>query len=184
MNEEEDLKIVDDLINNINLDDNWIKNFENNDKLYKDFYKDNVYYINIHFIYVNKSNEIEKISNEQFLLSKPNILLHNELIKILKMYSIIENTRYSLLSILRYNITISPDDVPHFVKINRDKWNTNYMSIIKNIDDIKFDKTINIFQDLNDLIILFYERNIQKNINNYTKRIQLIKHKKTIKKTT
>jgi len=168
-----------------NLDDGWIKEFENNDKLYRDFYKDDVHYISIQFVYVNKMNEIEKISNEQYLLTKPNILVHNELIKILKMYSVTGNTRYSLLSILKYNITISPDEITNFVKTNSDSWYTNYLTIIKNIDDIKFDKTINIFQDLNELTILFYEKQFEKNINNYTKRIHLHKqHKKTIKKTT
>lgn len=173
-----------DNINN-NLDDSWIKEFENNDKLYHDFYKDDVYYINIHFVYVNKGSEIEKVSKEQYLLSNPNVLLQNELIKILKMYSVIENTRYSLLSILRYNITISPDEITNFVKTNHDSWYTNYLTIIKNISDITFDKTINIFQDLNDLTILFYEKNTDKNPNNQTKRIHLHnQHKKTIKKTT
>lgn len=181
--ETDDLKM--NKLPNNNLDDKWIKEFENSDKLYKDFYKDNVYYINIHFIYVNKMNEIEKISNEQYLLSIPNILFHYELIKILKMYSVIQKTRYSLLSILRYNITISPDEITNFIKINSDEWNSNYISVIKNLNDIKFDKTINIFQDLNELIILFYEKNIEQNKNNYTKKIQLNKkHKKTIRKTT
>jgi hypothetical protein len=182
---------IDELSNNLdgnldgNLDDKWIKEFENNDKLYRDFYKNDVHYINLHFVYVNKMNEIEKISNEQYLLSSANILLHNELIKILKMYSVINNTRYSLLSILRYNITISPDEITNFVKTNHDTWYTNYISIIKNISDIKFDKTINIFQDLNDLTIVFYEKHTDKNSNTYTKRIHINKkHKKTIRKTT
>ena len=31
------------------LDDEWIQHFDSTDKLYKDFYKDNLYYININF---------------------------------------------------------------------------------------------------------------------------------------
>ena len=34
------------------LNDDWITNFENTDNLYKDFYKDNLFYTNIHFIYI------------------------------------------------------------------------------------------------------------------------------------
>lgn len=172
-------------LHNSNLDDKWIKEFENTDKLYKDFYRDNVYYIDIHFIYINKLNEIEKISKEQILLSTPNVFLTNELIQMLKMYSISNNTRYSLLSILRYNITMNPDEIVNFVKTNNNIWSSNYLSVIKKIDDIKYDKTINTFQDLNDLIILFYEKSVDKTRNNMTKRIYLNKqHKKTIKKTT
>lgn len=169
---------------NTNLDDKWITEFESNDKLYKDFYKDNVYYINIHLIYINKLNEIEKISKKYFLLSRPNIFLGSELIQTIKMYSIADKRRYSLLSILRYNITLNPDEIPNFVKSNH-IWYSNYLTPIKKIDDIKYDKTINTFQDLNELILLFYEKSIDKTLNNMTKKIYLNRqHKKTIKKTT
>ena len=40
------------------LNDDWIVNFEETDKLYKDFYKDNIDYINVDFIYINDYNEI------------------------------------------------------------------------------------------------------------------------------
>jgi hypothetical protein len=46
------------------LNDDWIINFEETDKLYKDFYKDNLDYINIDFIYINDDNEIEKIKQD------------------------------------------------------------------------------------------------------------------------
>ena len=54
------------------LDDDWINNFENTDKLYKDFYKDDLYYVNLRVIYINRENEIEKLKQESFLMSKPN----------------------------------------------------------------------------------------------------------------
>ena len=40
-------------IMNDELNDDWINNFEENDKLYKDFYKDNLCYVNIDLIYIN-----------------------------------------------------------------------------------------------------------------------------------
>ena len=43
------------------LNDEWINNFEKTDKFYQEFYKDELYYINLKFVYINKSNEIEKI---------------------------------------------------------------------------------------------------------------------------
>ena len=46
---------------NTELNDDWIKTFEKTDKLYQDFYKDDLYYIHLKFCYVNRSNEIEKI---------------------------------------------------------------------------------------------------------------------------
>ena len=43
------------------LNDDWINNFEKTDKLYQDFYKDDLYYVNLKFVYLNRENEIEKI---------------------------------------------------------------------------------------------------------------------------
>ena len=62
-----------------NLDDDWIHTFENSDKLYKDFYKDNLYYINLKVLYINRDNEIDKIKQESLLMSKPNTILYNEI---------------------------------------------------------------------------------------------------------
>ena len=46
------------------LNDDWIQKFENTDKLYQDFYKDDLCYINLKFIYINKHNNIQKIKHE------------------------------------------------------------------------------------------------------------------------
>jgi hypothetical protein len=167
------------------LDDEWIKSFENNDRLYQEFYKDDLYYINLRVIYINRNNEIEKIKNQSFLLKNPNKILQEELIGILKNNSIDNENKYRLLSILKYNINLEPEDIKSYlIKID----NEDYLSIIKNIDTITFDKSINMFHDLNDLILIFYERSnelIKKDMKNTTKKIyirSLNNNKKTIKK--
>jgi len=66
------------------LDDDWINNFENTDKLYKDFYKDDLYYVNLRVIYINRENEIEKLKQESFLMSKPNNITREEILECLK----------------------------------------------------------------------------------------------------
>jgi hypothetical protein len=50
---------------------------------------------------------------------------------------------------------LEPEDVKNYLK-NGDK--LEYLSVIKNIDTIVFDKSINMFHDLNDLIYIFYEK--------------------------
>ena len=167
------------------LNDEWINNFENTDKLYQDFYKDNLYYVNLKFIYINRENEIEKIKQESFLMSKPNYISREEILQILKESSIDTDKRYSLLSILKYNITLDADDIKNYLLLKNEE--RNFLNIIKNIDAISFDKTISMFQDLNDLILVFYEKSNEiKKIdpNNITKRIYLRSNtnKKTIKK--
>jgi len=154
-----------------NLDDEWINEFEKTDKLYQDFYKDDLYYINLRVIYVNRENEIDKIKHESLLLSNKNIISEEEILGILKKNSIDNERKYTLLSILRYNIILEPDDVKNYLLNNENK---DYLSVIKNIDDIIFQKSITMFHDLNDIILIFYEKsmeNIKKENNNNFKEI-------------
>ena len=175
-------------IMNDELNDDWINNFEENDKLYKDFYKDNLCYVNIDFIYINKNNEIEKIKQESFLLSEQNSITRDELIGLLKRNSIDNDKRYSLLSILKYNITLDSDDIKNFLLTpDLSSYNERFLTINKHIDTIFFEKTINMFQDLNNLYFIFYEKNNdvkKRDLKSVTKRIYLgiITNKKTIKK--
>ena len=153
--------------------DNQIKQFEKEDKLYADFYKDDNYYVDIHYVYVNRLNEIVKLRREPFILSQPNIIYRDELIGILKRNSIDDEVPYSIRSILKYNITLNVEDVASFIhQIEFD----NFLSVINHIDDTRIDKTIAMFQDLNDLVFIFYEKT--NNPNNVTKKVYITDHQK------
>ncbi len=166
------------------LDDGWINEFKNTDKLYKDFYKDDLYYINLRVIYINRENEIDKLKQESFLMTKPNYITREEIIEILKKNSIDNEKRYSLLSMLKYNIVLEPDNINMYLN---NKIDHEYLSVITNIDTIVFDKSINMFHDLNDIILIFYEKSSElkkSDANNTTKKIflrSLSGNKKTIK---
>jgi hypothetical protein len=158
-----------------------ITKFEQTDKLYFDFYKDDNYYTDIHYIYVNSSNEVVKIRREPFILTTPNIIQRDELLGILKRNSIDDSIQYSLLSILKYNMNLNPEDVVHFLK---NETSYSFLSTVKNIDDVRFDATISTFQDLNDIILVFYEKSQNNHSNNITKKVYLSphKHRKTTRK--
>jgi hypothetical protein len=165
------------------LDDEWISRFEKTDKLYSDFYKDDVYYINLRIIYINRDNEIDKIKHESLLTQYPNKISQEQIFEILKKSAVDSETRYSLLSILRYNINLEPDEIKNYLLNGNDK---KFLSVIQNIDTITYERTINMFQDLNDLVIIFYEKSKElkkPDANNSTKKIYLrsLNHKKTIK---
>ena len=169
---------------NNNLDDEWINNFDKIDNLYKDFYKDDIYYIHLRILYINRNNEIDKIKNETFLMTKPNNITREEIIEILKKKSTDDKKRYTLLSILKYNINLEPEEIKNYLNKNYDN---QYLTVIKNIDTITFEKSINMFHDLNDIIFIFYEKSSElkkKDPNNSTKKIFLRFNtkKKTIKK--
>ncbi len=170
------------------LNDDWIINFEETDKLYKDFYKDNLDYVNIDFIYINDDNEIEKIKQDTFLLSQQNSITRDELIGLLKRNSIDNDKRYSLLSILKYNITLDADDIKNFLLTpDLSSYNEKFLTINKHIDTIFFEKTITMFQDLNNVYFMFYEKTKDgkiRDLNSITKKIYLdiISNKKDNKK--
>jgi hypothetical protein len=169
---------------NDKLNDDWINHFEKNDKLYQHFYKDDLYYVNLKLLYVNRENELEKVKQESFFMSSPNKISREEMLQILKRASIEDNRQYRILSILRYNITLDVDDIKKFLIYNEER---NYITVIKYIDSVKFEKSITMLQDLNDLIFIFYEKSNEikeSNPNNCTKKILLHSNskKKTIKK--
>ena len=170
------------------LNDDWIHNFEKTDKLYQDFYKDNLYYINVNFVYINRDSIIEKIKQESFLMSEPNCISREEIIGILKRNSIENDKRYTLLSMLKYNITLDIEDIQDFLTSSDVScYNEKFLNPIKHIDSIAFENSINMFHDLNDLILIFYEKSneLKTSINtNATKKIYLKtnSNKKTIRK--
>lgn len=183
MNGEDENKVLDE---NEVLDEKWINEFEKTDKLFQDFYLDDIYYTEIHFIYINTNNNIEKIKEEHFLLSTPNYISREEIIGLLKRNTIENNKKYSILSILKCNINLKPEDIKSFLKSkNLTDYLDNFLVPIKNIDAISFEKTINMFQDLNDLLFIFYENDVKKLSNNMTKKVYLTQkpnHKHTIRK--
>jgi hypothetical protein len=167
------------------LNDDWIKDFEKKDELYQDFYKDDLYYINLKFFYINKFSEIEKIKNEIFYMSTPNCISREEILGILKHTAKDNDINYSLLSILKYTIHLEPEDVKDFLYKSDD---FNFLNVNKNIDAIKFEKTISMFQDINDLIFIFYEKSKDdlKTRTNLTKKMlphSLSRKKKITRKT-
>ena len=172
-------------MHNDKLNDDFMVEFEKTDKLYEDFYKDDVYFVGLKFIYVNRSNEIEKIVTDTFLLSTPNYIIREEMLQILKNNIIENNISYSLLSALKYNIALEPTEISGFLKSDEDEDGGDYLVPVKNIDTIKFEKTINMFHDLNELIMIFYEKSsdIKKKSTNSTKRHHIHSYaKKTIRK--
>jgi len=173
------------------LDDSWINEFEKNDKPYSDFYKDNIFTVNVNILYINKDNDIEKIIDEVFLMQKPNIISREEIIGIIKKNTIMNGNNYSLLSIVKYNIVLNPEDITTFLKTNKlDYYNDYFFTTLKHIDAIYFEKTINMFQDLNTLFIIFYEKDkaneCVSSMKNNTKKIYLrrtnSKNTKTIRR--
>jgi hypothetical protein len=135
------------------LDTSWLDSFEKMDNEYKNYYNEHQLYIRIHFVYINKNSEIIKVREQKHFFVRPNTISKEELIAIIKSNS---NKTYSLLSILKFDIDIQPQDLKSFLKPNYT--NDQFLQSIKHIDDIVFDKSISIFHDINALFIILYEK--------------------------
>ena len=125
-------------------DDSWIKEFEKKEELYQDFYADDIFFTKLHFVYVDRENAIEKITEENFLMSVKNQIERHELIQILKRITTVDGNKYSLLSILKCNIQITQDNVKNFLSSsNLSDFYDDFVIPVKNIDTIYFEKSIN-----------------------------------------
>lgn len=166
------------------LNDDWIIDFEKKDLFFKEFYKDDIYYTNVHIVYINNNMEIVQIKEDTFLLSKSNIITREEIVGILKRKSCNNNKQYKLVSILKYNITLEPENVSKYLNGDYDAVKEySFLEDIKHVDAIHFEKSISLFHDLTDIYCIFYEKSKEpKNNHNSTKKIVLTtKHKKTVR---
>jgi hypothetical protein len=163
------------------LDATWINDFEENDKHFEIFYSEDIEYVKMHFIYLDKENNIEKVKEDKLFLKTPNFISRDEILGILKTHSFVDSVKYSIMSILKYNIDLEPLDVKYFLKANLDKLDGQYsfLTPIKNIDEITFKKTIAMFHDLNNLYFLFYQKD-----NSHAQNSEKITKKAYIYRTT
>jgi len=178
----------------------WIENFESINVNYKLFYREDITHIKFRYIYVNNDdNNIEKIKEEVITLRTPNYISREELLGLIKKHNKFANKSYTILSIVKHNVTIEPEDINYYLACTTPETTFNFLTSIKNIDAIPLEKTIFMFQKLNDITIIFYEKSENNNSNsnntnnsnqNHTKRIFIKrihgnkhKHKKTYRKT-
>ncbi len=165
----------------IDLDTEWIEEFEK----YNDLYNDNVENVNVYYMYVsNENNLIDIIKTNTIIIN--NTMKKEELIYNIKTHMINKNKKYTLLSLIQYNFFIEPTDVIDYLKdqeihhqqeSDHQPYDNIYMTIYKTINNIIWKPTINIFNDLNALYIIYHEKPIKTIKDNITKKIHLSKHK-------
>lgn len=131
------------------LDTEWIQTFEQIDDIYSMFYKDDNEFVNVNYVFINKHNEIERVKNEQIILHEKNKISSDALVN---MITTNKPKNFSFYFMLKYNITIEPDDVKYLTSRSY-----NYLTQINKIQDVYFERTITMFQDLNELTIFFME---------------------------
>ena len=150
------------------LDDSWILEFEKIDDEYKYFYKENITFIRIRCIYIDKNQNITRIKTQKLILNEPNYLSKEEIMSFIQRNGSKADGKYSLLSILKYHINLEPSDLTTFLK---SKINQSFLSTVSNIDTIYFSPSIYSFQDLNEILFIFYEKLDKSGTNGFTKKV-------------
>ena len=165
-------------------------------------------------IYVNNDNKITNVIKEVIFLQNENIVSRPELVDIIKKGSFFLDKRYSVLSILKYNIIGKKENsdseeeeeaqasdeeeeeeasdantITSCISDYDIDFNSSYLTVIKNIEDIHLDNTLPSFQDLNEILILFYDKNNIADINtnktpsfSQTKRVYINRKNKTTRR--
>lgn len=160
---------------NDELNDEWIIDFENEEKYYKKFYQDKITNINLFFVYLNKNNEIIHINKHNQKLID-NTITKELLIHLLNKNSILDKQKYKLFELLQYNITLEPEKINDYIY---DQSKYNYLNITNKLDDIVYEDSIMFLNEINSLYVFYKPR---KKSTNYTKKIYLKnKNKKTRK---
>ena len=169
-----DSEITDTLI----MDNTWV----NQEKEYNIFYKEKLTSIKLYFIYVNTQDIVEYVKNDTYLFPSPqeekNILQKDVLLSIIKNNMVLNGRDYKLISLLKYNLDIVPEDI---IRMKLD--NNGYLSCENEIKNIEFYDTIGIFQDINSLFFVFQERIHIKPQQQHTttKKIYIHQHRQNIK---
>jgi len=137
------------------IDTSWMDSFEKTEMEYAKYYLDDVRSIKLTNVYINKDYNVETWQEEIFILKDKNKLQKEELLGILKKASFLRGKKHSLLSMFQYNVSLEPENVTAYLK--RNDIENQFVSIIKNIDDIYWKKTISMFHELNQLMLVFVD---------------------------
>lgn len=164
------------------LDDSWITQFKTEENEYNNFYKETPVSVKLYFMYANKDKIIEIVKTEQYLLNAEGKIKKENLVSIIKKHC---GAKYKLLSMLKFNIDIEPEDVISNTYEDLDADDNTYLSVEHYIQDIHFKDTVCIFHDINALFFIFVERNDSVVKTQNTRKVHSnipTRHRKTLKK--
>ena len=149
------------------LDMSWLIETERLSRINQNYSRENMNEIQIHSIYISKTNHIEKITSTKQSLYSFDQTLELSNIGLLKADSIklvddISNiNKYKLLDILVFNVDLEPENIQDFSKMNElGGFSSRFLKSVymnSTIQDIKIPPSIFIFHNLNAIYFLFQE---------------------------
>jgi hypothetical protein len=142
------------------LDISWIDRHNKLHTIDKNYCREPMESINMHSIFINTQNTIEKISSDKIDIYD-NIIPKEKILKIIQNNKSMPggsggSTKYKLLDIMVYNIDLESQHIQDFVQ-NDDIDTGRFLKIVPIIDDIRITPSIFIFHSLNAIYIVFQE---------------------------
>jgi len=160
----------------MDLDTSWIDEFNQEEKKYNEFYKQEINGIRIVLFFINENNELFSSKKYNARLEN-NMITKNQILNILKNNISYNNSSYTPSFILKFNIDLDPENINSFIEHPNQ---FNFLTPENYMTDIHWSKTIKSLQPLNTLYVLMKRRRF--NNNNFTKRVYI--SKKTRKRKT
>ena len=105
--------------------------------------------------YINSDNEIEMINQKKIYLNNDdNIVTRNQLIEVIKNSQKKHNIRYKLISIMVYNIHVTPESLPNYIENPND-----FISLytLNRIESFELQPTLRLLKKYNGIYFFFFE---------------------------
>jgi hypothetical protein len=133
------------------LDTSWFDNFKAEEDSYNDFYPAPLTAVALFLLYV-KNKELIAVDTQTCFLDETGCLTRDRLLALVKHCQIREHVHYKLVDILRYNIDLQPEEIQNFVS---DPVSDRFLTAEKYLEDIHYQASIGMFQDLNALYFIY-----------------------------
>jgi hypothetical protein len=160
------------------LDDSWIKEIEEDEKIYNQFYTSSPNYVNLYIIYLDNTNHIIHIKSTSTSLNK-NVFSKNKLIYYISKYSRFHKRRYECFDIVKYNIDVNSKEIEDLMYKTPEN---QYLTQVNKTNDIYWKNSVEILHSINSLYI-FYKPLSNNNAKKKTKKRRIEMNKKTRKTT-
>lgn len=170
-NKDLDNIIGDDNDNESLMDTNWIQEYDSLQSISTNPVRELMKSISAYFVYINPNDYIENIIFETIDLeididSKFSIINKETVLKFIQSKKRVLDLKYKLVDILSFVIDIEPENIQSFNNTDLDDSRT-FLRNIPIFNDIRIDKSIFVFHNINSLFFFFKETD------NYIRRFTL-----------
>lgn len=111
--------------------------------------------IKTYITYINTDNEIESITQKKlFLNNEENIVSRKQLLELIKNNQRKNNTKYKLISVMVYNIHVTPESLPNYIENPND-----FISLftLNRIESFELKPTLRLLKKYNGIYFFFFE---------------------------